>query len=92
MLDTPHHKHTDVRFYKRKGPLEDRVEQDILRYGCPLNIEQEADIERMFVEIPELAIGNNATKGWAFCHPPTVGWADNEFEVLFFKKTCELFF
>lgn len=79
MLDTQRYKRTDTRFYKRKGPLEDRVEQDILRYGRPLNIEQESDIERMFTEIPELAIGNNATKGWAFCHPPTLAWEKDEF-------------
>lgn len=78
MLDKPRysrtHRHADERFYKHKGPLLQTVEDDIFRHGTPLNVNQEMDTERMWVQIPELVAGNNATKGWAFCHPPILHW------------------
>lgn len=39
-----------------------------------LNLSQEADIEEMYTQIPEMRFGMEATRGWAFCHPPEVKW------------------
>jgi hypothetical protein len=77
MLDTPRYRRPvkNGQFYGReKGPLIRKLEQDILQKGKPLNLEQEFDLDRMCVEIPELVFGTEATKGWAFCHPPIMRW------------------
>ncbi len=47
---------------------------DLLRKTITLNKKMEVDLERMFVDVPELSEGMEAVKGWAFCHAPSVKW------------------
>ena len=39
-----------------------------------LNRRQEKAIAKMFRSVTSLVAGMEATKGWAFCHPPNVIW------------------
>lgn len=48
--------------------------QDLFHREVPLNQQQERDIQQMYVEVPELFSGTEATRGWAFCHAPSVKW------------------
>lgn len=54
------------------------MEEDILHHGKPLNVRQEQDLQNLFVEVPELVAGNNATQGWGFCHPPALRWKNSK--------------
>jgi hypothetical protein len=53
-----------------------------------LNRRQEKAIEKMFASVTSLVAGMEATKGWAFCHPPNVIWkslgqqANDEFKYI----------
>lgn len=51
-----------------------KVSKALFNKGVYLNENQEADIEEMYLSIPELRSGLEATRGWAFCHPPEVKW------------------
>ena len=42
--------------------------------GVMIGLKQERDIEEMYSRMPFLHAGMQATKGWAFCHPPTIKW------------------
>lgn len=45
-----------------------------MRHYTELNRKQQDDIELMKRNIPAWHSGQQATKGWAFCHPPEVEW------------------
>lgn len=53
-----------------------------------LNRRQEKEIAKMFRSVTSLVAGMEATKGWAFCHPPNILWkqlgeqADKEFKFI----------
>lgn len=50
------------------------VTQDLFHKEVELNQSQEIDIEEMYINVPEIAAGLEAVKGWAFCHSPIVKW------------------
>lgn len=50
------------------------ITRDMLNQAKSLNVQQERDLDEMFATVPELFNGMEATRGWAFCHPPTVKW------------------
>lgn len=59
-----------------RGSRYDRIDPEklMLVKKIPLNTAQELDIEEMDNNIPELRFGMEATRGWAFCHPPEIKW------------------
>jgi hypothetical protein len=58
-----------------------------------VGLKQESDIEEMYACNPMLVAGMEATRGWAFCHPPKVTWpaldkvADKDFEYVLEAST-----
>ena len=51
--------------------------ETMLQTAVPMNEAQIIDVVNMSVDSPALVGGLGATKGWAFCHPPSVVWEND---------------